>query len=109
LSETAQESLLAAARNIYFDGDGFAFEAALEGVGITLGRRTLVTGEIQDNRLVVALPGEERLLDSYYFVYFPQRPKAKAFRAFRKWIGHEALKADQLQAPSAGSNLPVKE
>lgn len=80
-----------------FDTAGAAQNAAVEGVGVALGRTTLVSDDVAADRLVrlfdVTLPS-----DFAYWIVYPEasikRPKVKAFRDWLKSEG-EAYEAAQ--------------
>lgn len=95
-------AVLGRARSIFFEGDGFAFQAALEGLGLTLGRLALVSREIESGRLVIPVAGDQRVEDSYYFVFFPGREQPRGFRAFRRWLRAEADKAVVVKGADTG-------
>src|SRR3546814_11324104 len=79
-----------ASHGLRFDTQSAAQSAAVEGLGVTLGRAALLAGDIADGRLVslfgVVLPSTF----AYYVVYTAAsilRPKVALFRA---WLNAEA-------------------
>ncbi|TAH46142.1 MAG: LysR family transcriptional regulator [Gammaproteobacteria bacterium] len=64
--------------------------ASVEGMGISLGRETLIRPLIQSGRLMALVPQRMPSRFAHYLVY-PQRAMQRAaFRAFRDWIHAEA-------------------
>jgi LysR family glycine cleavage system transcriptional activator len=64
--------------------------AAVEGIGIALGRMTMVRPLIESGMLVALFPERLRARYAHYLVY-PQRAREHAsFRAFREWLLEEA-------------------
>lgn len=69
-----------------FDDSGLLIQAAIEGLGVALGRSVLVRGDLDAGRLVrpfaTALPAES----AFYFVYPPERENEPKIKAFRDWL-----------------------
>lgn len=64
--------------------------AAIEGMGIALGRETLIRPMVQAGRLVVLFPERMEARYAHYLVY-PERSRSHAgFLAFREWLHAEA-------------------
>jgi LysR family glycine cleavage system transcriptional activator len=64
--------------------------AAVEGIGIALGRMTMVRPLIESGMLIALFPKRLRARYAHYLVY-PQRSREHApFRAFREWLAKEA-------------------
>jgi LysR family glycine cleavage system transcriptional activator len=64
--------------------------AAVEGIGIALGRMTVVRPLIESGMLIALFPERMRARYAHYLVY-PQRSRAHAaFSAFREWVLEEA-------------------
>jgi LysR family glycine cleavage system transcriptional activator len=74
------------ARGPGFDDSGLLIQAAIEGLGVALGRSVLVKGDLDAGRLVrpfdVALPAEF----AYYLVYPPDLESAPKIETFRTWL-----------------------
>ena len=64
--------------------------AALEGLGIALGRMTLVKPHIDSGRLVMLMPERLRAEWSHYLVYPPRCARHAGIAAFREWLLLEA-------------------
>jgi len=75
---------------LQFDQSVTAIQAAVNGLGIALGRSALVNGEIAAGRLVapfqMRLPAEE----AYWITYRPELENRANLRAFRDWLLSEA-------------------
>jgi LysR family glycine cleavage system transcriptional activator len=91
--------------------------AAVEGIGIALGRMTMVRPLIESGMLIA--PFRERLRARYaHYLVYPQRSREHAsFRAFRDWLLEEAanfrattdaadLKSPAMQADAQSGPLP---
>jgi LysR family glycine cleavage system transcriptional activator len=64
--------------------------AAVEGIGIALGRMTMVRPLIESGMLIAPFPERLRARYAHYLVY-PQRAREHAaFRTFREWLLEEA-------------------
>ncbi len=74
------------ARGPGFDDSGLLIQAAIEGLGVALGRSVLVKGDLDAGRLVrpfdVALAAEF----AYYLVYPPDLESAPKIETFRAWL-----------------------
>lgn len=64
--------------------------AALEGLGVALGRMTLVKPHIDSGRLVMLMPERLRAEWSHYLVYPPRCARHAGIAAFREWLLLEA-------------------
>lgn len=64
--------------------------AALEGLGVALGRLTMVKPHIDAGRLVVLVPQRLRAEWSHYLVYPPRSATHAGVAAFRAWVLEEA-------------------
>jgi LysR family glycine cleavage system transcriptional activator len=83
---TAGVTTVDATRGPGFDDSGLLIQAAIEGLGVALGRSVLVKGDLEAGRLVrpfaTALPSES----AYYLVYPPELENAPKIKAFREWL-----------------------
>ncbi len=83
-----------------FDTAGETQNAAVEGVGIALGRTTLVSDDIATGRLVrvfdLVLPSDF----AYWIVYTETSIKRPKVRAFRDWLKSEGAAYEKTQQPS---------
>ena len=90
--------------------------AAVEGIGIALGRMTMVRPLIESGMLIALFPERLRARYAHYLVY-PQRAREHAaFRVFREWLLEEAATfrattdaADVRQATMRAEPLPSVE
>ncbi len=61
-------------------------QAAIDGLGVAIGRTSYVESDVQKGRLVVpfkiSLPADA----GFYLVYPAERAGAQKLRAFREWI-----------------------
>jgi LysR family transcriptional regulator, glycine cleavage system transcriptional activator len=64
--------------------------AAVEGIGIALGRMTMVRPLIDSGMLVALFPERLRARYAHYLVYPPRSREHAAFRTFRDWLLEEA-------------------
>jgi LysR family glycine cleavage system transcriptional activator len=83
---TAGVTTVDATRGPGFDDSGLLIQAAIEGLGVALGRSVLVKGDLEAGRLVrpftTSLPGGS----AYYLVYAPELENAPKIKAFREWL-----------------------
>ncbi len=83
---TAGVTTVDATRGPGFDDSGLLIQAAIEGLGVALGRSVLVKGDLEAGRLVrpfaTTLPGGS----AYYLVYSPELENAPKIKAFREWL-----------------------
>lgn len=79
-------STVDATRGPGFDDSGLLIQAAIEGLGVALGRSALAKGDLQAGRLVrpfvQTLPAES----AFYLVYPPGAENAPKIKAFRDWL-----------------------
>ena len=72
-------------KSIYIDDANVRYQAAIDGQGVELGCRTLISQDIADGRLIA--PFEASVSDfSYYLVEPKTRQLTSAAHAFREWI-----------------------
>ena len=64
--------------------------ATVEGVGVSLGRETLIRPLVQAGRLVVLFPERMKARYAHYLVYPERSRHHKGFQAFREWLHAEA-------------------
>lgn len=65
-------------------------QAAVDGMGVALGRRILIEDRLKSGELVQALPQTLRDTRGYYLVTLPARRGDKSIDAFRNWLLAEA-------------------
>lgn len=95
-SESAGVGSLALARRITFTSTDLAFSAALDGLGIVLGRRGFVEDDLRNGKLMQPFGHTVDIGDGFYLIY-PDRPRLPArVRHFRRWIVDQ-LAADQVR------------
>lgn len=64
--------------------------ATVEGMGVSLGRATLMRPLVESGRLVVLFPERMKARYAHYLVYPERSAKHKGFQAFRHWLHAEA-------------------
>lgn len=73
-----------------FDGDSLVIEAAIEGHGIALARKSLIKSEIDRGRLVIPFDHEMPSEFAFYAVYPKIQSPSSPVRLFRDWLLDEA-------------------
>jgi DNA-binding transcriptional LysR family regulator len=66
-----------------------AVQAAIDGVGISLGWRRMIAGHLRQGLLVPVVDAAVPATNAYYQVYSNQRPLGPAARALRDWLQGE--------------------
>lgn len=85
-SKRAGAGSQAPARRITFTSTDLAFSAALDGLGIVLGRRGFVESDLRKGHLVAPFEHSVDAGDGFYLIY-PDRPRLPArVRQFKRWI-----------------------
>ncbi|NOT40247.1 MAG: transcriptional regulator GcvA [Alphaproteobacteria bacterium] len=69
-----------------FDDSGLLIQAAIEGLGVALGRSVLVKGDLDAGRLVRPFATSLKSESAYYLVYPPELENAPKIKAFRDWL-----------------------
>ncbi len=81
--------------------------ATAEGMGVSLGRETLMRPLLESGRLVVLFPERMKARYAHYLVY-PDRSRGHAgFQAFRAWLLGEAHAFQATKPPQISRDLPV--
>ena len=76
-----------ASRGVSFDFPLAAYQAAMDGLGVALGRQALVAPDVKAGRLVVPFDFKMAKGDfAYYLVYPPEAIRRRKIKAFRDWI-----------------------
>jgi LysR family transcriptional regulator, glycine cleavage system transcriptional activator len=92
---------LALRRGLSFDQGFLALQAAIDGLGIALSKRTLVDADIVAGRLVVPfdviLPSDA----GYYIVAPEETADTSEIALFRDWLLHSVTKATEPSSPRA--------
>jgi LysR family glycine cleavage system transcriptional activator len=87
-----------------------ALEAAANGLGVALVRRSLIGDDLASGRLVRLLPQEAATTFSYFFVCLPEALDRPAIGAFCKWLMAEAaswsVEQARLMHPPANLDRP---
>ncbi len=73
-------------RGVSFDFALAAYQAAMDGLGVALGRKVLVAPDLEAGRLVVPFDFKMSSEAAYYLVYPPEAIRRRKIKAFRDWI-----------------------
>jgi LysR family glycine cleavage system transcriptional activator len=73
-------------RGVFFDFALAAYQAAMDGLGVALGRQPLVDPDLKAGRLVVPFDFKMSTDLAYYLVYPPEAIRRRKIKAFRDWI-----------------------
>lgn len=73
-----------------FDGDNLMIQAAIEGHGVTLARRSLVQDAIDVGKLIVPLDHKMPSDFAYYAVYPKKSANVTSVRIFKDWLVEQA-------------------
>ena len=73
-------------RGVTFDNSLVAYQAAMDGLGIALGRNALVAPDLKAGRLVVPFDFKMSTELAYYMVYPPEAIRRRKIKAFRDWL-----------------------
>jgi len=75
-----------ASRGVSFDFALAAYQAAMDGLGVALGRNPLVEPDLKAGRLVVPFEFKRSSEFAYYLVYPPEAIRRRKIKAFRDWV-----------------------
>ena len=75
-----------ASRGVTFDLPLAAYQAAMDGLGVALGRNPLITPDLKAGRLVVTFEFKMATEFAYYVVYPPDAIRRRKIKAFRDWL-----------------------
>lgn len=79
-----------ATRGLHFSDAALAMDAAIEGMGVTLAMKPLLTTEIEAKRLAVPFDISAPTSYAYYLVTPEASAENRAVASFRKWLLEEA-------------------
>jgi len=79
-------------KRLTLEGDGLAYRAAVEGLGIAVGRLEFLEPDLKAGRLVTPFSHSLRLQGSFNLIYPPSFTYPKKVIAFRDWLLREAEK-----------------
>lgn len=79
-----------AARGPRFGTSAMAIQAAVEGLGVTLGRSVLVADDLAAGRLVKPFDLSSALIFGYYVIFSPSIAEQPQTIAFNSWLQQEA-------------------
>jgi LysR family glycine cleavage system transcriptional activator len=83
-----------AERGIVFDDASLLLQAAVDGAGVALARRTLAEAELRAGRLVRLFADGEPTAFAYWVACLRERAEEPAIRAFRRWLLAEAARSE---------------
>src|SRR5215468_2147546 len=75
-----------ASRGVSFDFPLAAYQAAMDGLGVALGRQPLIDPDLKAGRLVVPFEFKMATEYAYYVVYPPEAIRRRKIKAFRDWV-----------------------
>ena len=75
-----------ATRGVTFDFPLAAYQAAMDGLGVALGRNPLVAPDLKSGRLVVPFDFKMSTELAYYMVYPAEAIRRRKIKAFRDWL-----------------------
>jgi LysR family glycine cleavage system transcriptional activator len=78
---------------IKFENSAMAYEAAIQGMGVAIGIRVLVTQYLASGALVTPFKDSVRLPTGYYLVRPNNRPESQALRVFRQYLMEDLQRA----------------
>ncbi len=73
-------------RGVTFDAALIGYQAAMDGLGVALGRNPLVEPDLKAGRLVVPFEFKRSSDFAYYLVYPPEAIRRRKIKAFRDWV-----------------------
>jgi LysR family transcriptional regulator, glycine cleavage system transcriptional activator len=88
-------------RGVSFDFSLAAYQAAMDGLGVALGRHALVAPDLKAGRLVMPFDFKMSSELAYYLVYPPEAIRRRKIKAFRDWMMSLAEVQQQQQPPRA--------
>jgi len=90
-----------ASRGVTFDNPLVAYQAAMDGLGVALGRNPLIAPDLKAGRLVVPFDFKMSSEFAYYLVYPPEAIRRRKIKAFRDWLVTLAESAPVMPATKA--------
>jgi LysR family glycine cleavage system transcriptional activator len=69
-----------------FESSALAYEAAVEGLGVALGERELISDDVRRGRLVTPIAFSQVQPEAYYLIYQRQPQATPRLKEFRDWI-----------------------
>ena len=81
-----RELTLPAGRSVQRFVDVAAYQAAMDGLGVALGRHPLVAPDLKAGRLVVPFDFKMSSEFAYYLVYPQEAIRRRKIKAFRDWL-----------------------
>ena len=75
-----------ASRGVTFDFALAAYQAAMDGLGVALGRNPLIAPDLKAGRLVVPFEFKMASEFAYYVIYPTEAIRRRKIKAFRDWL-----------------------
>jgi LysR family glycine cleavage system transcriptional activator len=79
-----------ASKDLTFENSTMTYQGAVDGLGVAIAQKALVTDEIASGRLAAPSDIVVRNPAAYYFVFPTRKHNSAKVRAFHGWIGGEA-------------------
>jgi LysR family glycine cleavage system transcriptional activator len=91
-----------------FDSYALALQAAVEGLGVAIGRRVFVERDLAAGRLVLPFALSVALDEAWFLLYPNAVASRPEIRAFRSWILHEAAATARSEPGGAARRRRVR-
>jgi LysR family glycine cleavage system transcriptional activator len=96
-------------RGLKFENAALAYQAAIDGLGVTIAQWAFVEDDLATGRLVAPFDLRVPTTHAYFLATHPHREKSAPLRAFEAWILNEAAVVEQrLSSASAGEAPPPR-
>lgn len=92
------------ARTRHMGQSNMIIQAAIEGLGVAMGREPLVIDALKDGRLARPFPQMTQSMYSYWLVRHPHARNSKKIPVFLDWITAEARNRPEIPAPRAAQD-----
>jgi LysR family glycine cleavage system transcriptional activator len=83
---------ISAAQELTFENSTLTYQGAVDGLGVAIAQKALVTEDVASGRLAAPSDIEVRNPLAYYLVYPNRRAKLAKVQAFQSWIAGEVAK-----------------
>ena len=94
-------------RGTTFNDSSHLMQAAVDGQGIALARRSLLGNDLRNGLLVRPFPAEVPSPRRYYLVYLPRMAGSPKLAAFRQWL-HDEVAIDDAAPSRARVKTPAR-
>jgi LysR family glycine cleavage system transcriptional activator len=93
-------------RTMKFENSALCYEAAMEGIGVAMGMRALISQHIASGKLVMPFEQSVVLNEGYYLIWPAGRPLRGSVRTFHSWLLEEVAKDAALIMGDVSPILP---